>query len=164
MGQGPTQRYTHVAYALGFIITHEAMMDNLYEKIGVQRTSSLAFSMRQTKENVVANIYNRAFNTSYVGADGKPLFATDHPGSGGTFSNKLATDADLSEAEPRGHGGPDHERDQRSRHQDRLMGRSLIVPPSLVFEATRILKSSGQNDTANNASTRCARWGCSRKE
>jgi hypothetical protein len=32
-----------------------------------------------------------------------------------------------------------------------LMPKSLIVPTALVFEATRILKSAGQNDTANNA-------------
>jgi hypothetical protein len=151
MGQGPTQRYTHIAYALGFIITHEAMMDNLYEKIGVQRTSSLAFSMRQTKENVVANMYNRAFNSAYVGADGQPLLSTAHPGTGGTFSNKLAVDADMSEASLE-----DMAVQIMNATNDRglkiaLMGKSLVVPPSLVFEATRILKSSGQNDTANNA-------------
>ena len=27
MGQGPTSRYTHIAYSLGFIITHEALVD-----------------------------------------------------------------------------------------------------------------------------------------
>jgi hypothetical protein len=151
MGQGPTARYTHVAYALGFIITHEAMMDNLYEKIGVQRTSSLAFSMRQTKENVVANIYNRGFNTSYLGADGKPLFATDHPGTGGTYSNRLATDADLSEASLEDMAVQIMNATNDRGMKIALMGRSLIVPPSLAFEATRILKSSGQNDSANNA-------------
>jgi len=152
MGQGPTQRYTHVNYALGFIITEEAQDDNLYEKIGTQRTSSLAFSMRQTKENVVANLYNRAFSSSYVGADGQPLLSTAHPTSGGgTYSNTLATAADMSEASLE-----DMAVQIMNATNDRglkiaLMGRSLIVPPSLAFEATRILKSSGQNDTANNA-------------
>jgi hypothetical protein len=32
-----------------------------------------------------------------------------------------------------------------------LMPKSLIIPTALAFEATRILKSSGQYDTANNA-------------
>jgi len=151
MGQGPTARYTHVAYALGFVITHEALLDNLYEKIGTARTSSLAFSMRQTKENVVANVYNRAFNTAYVGADGKPLLATDHPSTSGTYSNKLAVDADLSEASLE-----DLAIQIMNATNDRglkiaLMGRSLIVPPALAFEATRILKSTLQSDTANNA-------------
>lgn len=151
MSQGPTSRYTHIAYALGFIITHEALVDNQYEKIGTSRTSSLAFSMRQTKENVVANVYNRAFNTSYVGADGKPLLATDHPATSGTYSNKLAVDADLSEASIE-----DLSVQIMNATNDRglkiaLMGRSLIVPPALVFEATRVLKSALQNDTANNA-------------
>lgn len=152
MGQGPTTRYTHVNYGLGFIITEEAVDDNLYEKIGTQRTSSLAFSMRQTKENVVANIYNRAFNSAYVGADGQPLLSTAHPASGGaTYSNTLATPADLSESSLEDLAiqimNATNDRGMRIA----LMGRSLIVPPSLAFEATRILKSTLQNDTANNA-------------
>lgn len=151
MSQGPTSRYTHIAYALGFIITHEALVDNQYEKIGTSRTSSLAFSMRQTKENVVANVYNRAFNTSYVGADGKPLLAVDHPSTAGAYSNKLSVDADLSEASIE-----DLSVQIMNATNDRglkiaLMGRSLIVPSALVFEATRVLKSALQNDTANNA-------------
>jgi len=32
-----------------------------------------------------------------------------------------------------------------------LMGKKLIVPSNLAFEAERILKSNLQNDTANNA-------------
>src|SRR3954470_5893950 len=69
-GQGVTTRYTHNNYGLGFIITEEAIDDNKYEKIGMQRTGNLAFSFAKTKENVVANVYNRAFSSSYAGADG----------------------------------------------------------------------------------------------
>jgi hypothetical protein len=58
----------------------------------------LAFSFRQTKENVAANVYNRAFNTSYTGGDGKALLVTDHPSLSGNQSNTLATAADMSEA------------------------------------------------------------------
>jgi hypothetical protein len=74
--QQTVTRYTHVAYALGFVVTREEIDDNLYEKKGVTRTQSLAFSFRQTKENVAANVYNRAFNTSYTGGDGKALLVT----------------------------------------------------------------------------------------
>jgi hypothetical protein len=149
--QGPTTRYTHIAYALGFIITREAIKDNQYEKIGMQRTGNLAFSMRQTKENVVANIYNRAFSASYLGADGKALLASDHPGLAGTWSNILTTAADMSEASLEDLATAIMQATNSRGMKIALMPKKLIVPPTLVFEATRILKSTGQNDTANNA-------------
>lgn len=149
--QGYTSRYTHVAYGLGFIVTREAIDDNQYEKRALGSTKDLAFSFRQTKENVAANVYNRAANSSYTGGDGKELLATDHPIQGGTFSNELAVAADLSEASLE-----DICIQIMNAVNDRglkisLMPRSLIVPTALVFDATRILKSQLQNDTANNA-------------
>jgi hypothetical protein len=150
MSQGVTTRYTHIAYALGFIITREAIDDNQYEKIGMQRTGSLAFSMRQTKENVVANMYNRAFNSSYTGGDGKELLATDHPSLAGNWSNELATPADLSEASLEDLSiqimGATNSRGLRIA----LKPQKLIVPKELFFEAQRILKSTNQPGTANN--------------
>ena len=92
-------RYNHIVYALGFVITREIMEDDQYDVVGQRKAQGLAFSMRQTKEIVAANVYNRAFNSSYVGGDGVQLLATTHPNfAGGTWSNKLTTDADLSEA------------------------------------------------------------------
>ena len=99
-------RYTHTTYALGFIITQEAYDDNLYGIIGERRAKGLAFSMRQTKEIIAANVYNRAFNTSYTGGDGATLIASaggggsaSHPNfAGGTWTNGPATASDLSEA------------------------------------------------------------------
>lgn len=151
MQQGVTTRYTHIAYGLGFIITHEALMDNQYEKVGMQRTGSLAFSMRQTKENVVANMYNRAFNSSYTFGDGVQLLSTAHPTLSGNQSNTLSVAADISEASLEDLviqiGQAVNARGMRIS----LQAKSLIVPINLQFEAARILKSVGQNDTANNA-------------
>lgn len=104
--QGFTSRYNHVVYALGFIITRETVEDDLYDVIGKKKATALAFSMRQTKEIIAANVYNRAFNTSYVGGDGASLIAsaggggsTSHPNiAGGSFTNGVAVAADLSEA------------------------------------------------------------------
>jgi len=151
MQQSYTTRYQHIAYSLGFIITHEALVDNLYEKIGMGRTSSLAFSARQTKENVAANVYNRAFSGSYVGGDGVALLSTAHPTTSGDQANKLSADADLSEASLE-----DLLILIMGAQNDRglligLIGQSLHVPRQLAFEAERILKSSLQNDTGNNA-------------
>ena len=149
--QGPTTRYTNVAYSLGYIVTKEELDDNLYMDVSKKRAGALAFSMRQTKETVGANIFNRGFNSSYVGGDGKELFATDHPTLDGTQSNELAVAADLSEASLE-----DMFIDIMNAKNTRglkisLMPRKLIVPPALAFEATRIVKSELQNDTANNA-------------
>jgi len=149
--QGLTSRYTHIAYALGFIITHEALKDNLYEKIGMQRTGSLAFSMRQTKENVVANLYNRAFNGSYNGADGTTMISTAHPTLVGNQSNRLAVDADLSEASLEDICIQIAQAQNARGMKIAIMPKSLHIPVNLMFEATRILKSINQNDTANNA-------------
>lgn len=149
--QGLTSRYTHIAYALGFIITHEALKDNLYEKIGMQRTGSLAFSMRQTKENVVANLYNRAFNSSYNGADGTTMISTAHPTLVGNQSNRLAVDADLSEASLEDICIQIAQAQNARGMKIAIMPKSLHIPVNLMFEATRILKSINQNDTANNA-------------
>lgn len=151
MTQGPTTRYTHVAYSLGFIITHEALVDNQYEKIGMQRTGSLGFSMRQTKENVVANLYNRAFNSAYVGADGKELLATDHPGQGGTtWSNELAVAADFSEASVEDLIGQIMAAQNSRGLKIAVMPQTLIVPTALWAEARRVIESTNQSGNANN--------------
>lgn len=148
--QGYTKRYTHVPYGMGFIITHEEMMDNLYLKRGAARAKALARSFRITKETVTANVYNRAFNSSFTGGDAKELCATDHPTLSGNQSNELAVSADLSEA-----ALEDILIQIRKAVDDRglkigLTARSLHIPPDLEFEATRILKSTLQSGTANN--------------
>lgn len=149
--QGFTTRYTHLTYSLGYMVTQEELEDNKYEKVSRTRASALAFSFHQTKENVVANLYNRAFNTSYVGGDGKALCVTDHPNiSGGTWSNALAVPADLSEASLE-----DLIIQMMGATDDRgmlisLMPRSLHVARQEWFNAQRILKSVSQPGTANN--------------
>src|SRR5882672_2623736 len=95
--QGTVTRYTHVAYALGYIVTYEELRDDLYEIVSKRRAKMLAFSMRQTKENVAANVFNRAFNTSYTFGDGQVLIGTAHPSQSGSQSNLLTIAADLSE-------------------------------------------------------------------
>ena len=149
--QGFTKRYTHVAYSLGYIVTKEENADNLYEKVSRRRAQCLAFSFRQTKENVGANVYNRAFDSNYLGGDSKELCATDHPTKSGNQSNELATAADMSEASLEDLAiqimGATNDRGLKIS----LMPRSLIVPRQLWFEANRIVKSTLQNDTANNA-------------
>ena len=149
--QGYVKRFTNVAYSLGYICTREELDDSLYEIVSKRRAKALAFSFRQTKENVGANVYNRAFNSSFTGGDGKELLATDHPTVGGTQSNELATATDLSEAALEDLViqimGAQNSRGMRIN----LMPKKLIVPRQEWFNANRILKSILQNDSAQNA-------------
>lgn len=149
--QGFVSRYNHVTYALGFIITKEMMEDDLYDVVGERRSKALAFSMRQTKEIVGANVYNRAFNSSYTGGDGKEMCATDHPNvAGGTWSNELATAADLSESalEQAIIDIGDFTNDRGLKIAVRPT--KLIVPTELQFEAERILMTPHRVGTADN--------------
>ena len=149
--QGSITRYTHVAYALGYIVTFEELRDDLYEVVSKRRAKQLALSMRQTKENVGANVYNRAFTAGYVGGDGQVMIANSHPTLSGNQSNVLATAADLSEASIEDLTIQIMQALNNRGLKINLMPQSLHIPPQLWYEANRILKSVLQNDTANNA-------------
>ncbi len=136
-------RYTHIRYALGFIITHEAMVDNLYDVVGKRGAQDLAFSMRQTKEVVAANVYNRAFDSNYVGGDNVEMISAVHPNfTGGTQDNLGSTalsETALEQAVI----------DMAEWTTDRgllinVKPTQLIVPSELQFEARRILNSDGR--------------------
>lgn len=149
--QGFLTRYQHVTYGLGFIITREMVEDDQYDVIGKQRAQGLAFSMRQTKEIVAANVYNRATNASYTGGDGKTLINSAHPNvAGGVYSNLLSGTPALSEA-----ALEDMCIQIANAKNDRglriaLIPETLIIPVDLVFEADRILNSPLRVGTANN--------------
>jgi hypothetical protein len=149
--QGFLDRYTHATYSLGFIITKELVEDDLYSKVGKRKAGALARSMRQTKEIVGANILNRAFNTSYLYGDGKALCVTDHPNvAGGTWSNRLTTDADLSEA------ALESAWIQISKYTDdrglriAVKPRKLIVPVDEALNAAKIMGAEYEVGTNNN--------------
>ena len=148
--QGVTSRGTNVAYALGYIVTREEKDDNLYEAVSMQRAASLAFSMATTRNIVGANVYNRAFNSSYTGGDGKELLATDHGSLVGNQSNELATAADLSEASIEDLTINILDAKNSKCLQIALQPKCLIIPTALTYEAQRILKSSLQAGSANN--------------
>ena len=149
--QGATTRFTNVAYALGYMIFHEEMKDNLYMESIERRTPDLRFSMEQTHETVCANVYNRAFNSAYVGGDGVELCATNHPTLTGNQSNELSASADLSETALEDLCIQISQATDARGRKIKLMPQSLHVHPNDFFEATRILESVLQNDTANNA-------------
>jgi hypothetical protein len=148
--QGPTSRFTHAAYAGGYMVSFEEMDDNLYPEVGKRRTQKLARAARATHETVVAAIYNRAFTSGYTGADGVVLCSSAHPTQNGTQSN-LLTAADMSEASIEDAITQVRNATDSVGLKENLRAMSLHFAPANWAEANRIVKSVLQNDTANNA-------------
>jgi hypothetical protein len=146
-----TARYNHETIALGFSLTEEAVEDNLYDTLSARYTKALARSMANTKQVKAANVLNNGFSGSYVGGDGKALFATDHPlVNGGTNSNTQAVAADLNET------SLENAVLQIAAWTDErglliaAKPRKLVIPPNLQFVATRLLDTEQRVGTADN--------------
>ena len=147
--QGFITRYTPQQYTLGFIITEIMMEDDLYAVVGEKKAKALAFSMRQTKEINGANVYNRAFNSSYVGGDGVELCSASHPNvSGGTWSNLASSDMSEAALEQACIDISRWENDKGLKIA--VMPRSLHISPDLAFDVHRILESVQRSGTADN--------------
>lgn len=151
--QGFSPKYIHTAYAKGFIFTREANDDNQYS-LALKGARSLLKSMRVTKEIRAHLLYNTAFSTSsaMTGGDGVAMCSTSHVNgpSGGTYSNRLAVDADFSEASLE-----DmlklimRAKDDRGL-PTRLMAKRLVGHTDQVFEFERVLNSNLRSGTAEN--------------
>jgi len=147
--QGYTSRITNITYALGGIVTREAIEDGQYSSVAERIARYIAFSIRQTCENVGANVLNRATTSGYTGGDGVVLATASHPEHNGNQSN-LLTAADLSEASLEDMLIKIMNATDSKGLKISLIGQKLIIPTALAFEATRILKSIQQSGTANN--------------
>lgn len=149
--QGYVSRYTHISYGLGFIVTFEEQLNNLYPKLAKSRSKALGFSKRQTKEIVSTNVYNRAHTAGYTGGDGSILCVTTHPSANGSQANCLPAAADISEACLEDIWLLIAAATDDAGLQIGLQAQSLHVHRNDWFEANRILKSTLQAELANNA-------------
>ena len=146
-----TARDQHETIALSFAITEEAIEDNLYDKISTRYTKALARSMAQTKQVKAATILDNAFTAgASAGGDGKALLATDHPTIAGTFSNELATSADLSETSLEQSVIDIAKMTDERGFKIAATGQKLIIHPAQQFIAERIMKSANRVGTADN--------------
>jgi len=145
-----TARYTHETVAMGFSITEEAIEDNLYDSLSARYTKALARAMAYTKQVKAASLLNTGF-TTYTGGDGVTLFNTAHPTvQGVTNSNRPSVDADLNETSLE-----QAVIDIAAFVDERglliaAQPRKLIVPPALMFVATRLLQTELRVGTSDN--------------
>lgn len=149
--QGSITRYTHVAYAGGYIVTFEELRDDLYEVVSKRRSAMLAFAGRQTEEIIGASTFNNGFDTAYPIGDGAALFSLAHPTAAGNQANIPTVSSDLSEASIEDMGIQIMNAKDYRGNRIALMPQSLHIPTSQWYEANRILFSVLQNDTATNA-------------
>jgi hypothetical protein len=146
-----TARYNHETIAMGFAITEEAMEDNLYDSLSSRYTKALARAMAYTKQVKAAAILNNGFSSAVTYGDGVSLFSTAHPlVSGGTNSNRPAVAADLNETSLEAAviqiAGWTDERGLLIAAKPK----KLVVPPALMFTATRLLETELRVSTADN--------------
>ena len=146
-----TARYNHETIALGFSITEEAVEDNLYDSLSSRYTKALARAMAYTKQVKAAYILNQGFSSAVTYGDGVSLFSTAHPlVSGGVNSNRPSTAADLNETSLEAAviqiAAWTDERGLLIAAQPK----KLIIPPALMFVATRLLETELRVGTTDN--------------
>ncbi|HEY6022304.1 MAG TPA: Mu-like prophage major head subunit gpT family protein [Candidatus Paceibacterota bacterium] len=146
------KRYTHTAFGLGFRVTEEMYSDDMYGIIK-KMPASLSRSAKQTTEVEAWNIFNNAFGTTNTGLDGVALCSTAHLNvkkTGGPYSNRLATDSDLSvtslQAAIELMEDTTDDRDMNIMLKPKL----LIVTPSNKWMARELLNSEKKPHTADN--------------
>ncbi len=136
-------RVEMVAYALGFVITREAVNDDQYFDLVPRYTRALKRSMKITKEVRAAAFVDQAFTTQTTG-DGVSILNNAHPlKTGDTFSNVLGANADLNETSLEAAiiqiADYTDERGLRISVQPKCM----VVPNGLQFTAERLMKTTG---------------------
>ena len=148
-----TARYNHETIALGFSLTEEAIEDNLYDSLSARYTKALARAMAYTKQVKAAAVLNNGFTNSaaYYGGDGVPLFSFSHPTvGGGVNSNTPSTQVDLNET------SLEAAVIQIAAWTDErglliaAKPKKMVVPPSLMFVAKRLLDTELRVSTADN--------------
>ena len=145
-----TARYSHETIALAFAITEEAIEDNLYDRLASRYTKALARSMANTKQVRAANVLNNAFNAGFAGGDGVELCSAVHPTIAGTFSNELATSADLNETSLEQSLIDIAAFTDERGLKVAARGVKMIIPSENQFNAERLMKSAGRTGTADN--------------
>jgi len=149
--EGYTTRINQYSYSINLPVSKEAQKFKQYRD-AIMGSESVSESLWNSVEILCADVYGNAFSTTtQLLPDGQPICSASHKlPRGGTFSTTLGAvsfsetgiEAALIQAAkmPGGSGIPVG-----------VKGAKLIIPEDYKFEAKRILKSEGQNWTANNA-------------
>ena len=150
--QGYDKTYVHLKYSLGFKVTLEMKEDGLYGTMN-KLPAALGRAMRRTSEVLAAQVFNRAFNSSYAdGGDGKVLASVSHPRpDGGTAqSNASSTGIALTELNLETARLAFRNQLDDKGQKIGMMPKTLLVPIDLEKTAHLIIDSTMRQGTADN--------------
>jgi phage major head subunit gpT-like protein len=150
MGQRYVTNYVHRYVSVGFIITRQAMKDNLYQSRFPLQAKALRNSMMQTKEVQGASVLNNGFSASFPIGDGQPLFSTAHPIDTGTVSNTFTVQADLNETSLQDAIVAVQRFKDAAGLRVMTKPTKLVLPTELQWTGARLLNSQFRTGTANN--------------
>lgn len=151
MNQRYSTYYVHKNVAIGFIITSNAIKDNLYKSKFPMQTAALKTSMLAFKETLGSNINNNGFDANFPIGDGVSLYNTAHPLQNGTGANTFVTQADLNETSLQDAiNGIMRFRDEAGILVN-VLAQKLSVPIGNQWVAKKLLGSVYEPGSANNA-------------
>ena len=151
MGQRYIFNYVHQYVSTGFIITRQAIKDNLYKSRFPLQAKALRNAFQQTAEVLGISVINNGFDaTNFPQGDGVALFSTAHPIDGGTVANTFTTQADLNETSLQDAINAIQQFKDQAGLIIQTKPTKLIVPTQLQWTADRLLESQFRIGTANN--------------
>jgi phage major head subunit gpT-like protein len=151
MIQGPIKSWVHTEHALAARISQVAIEDDehgIMKQAAKNLTTSAAATMHKAASRM---IMTGTATTYHTAGDGKALFASDHIRlDGGSWSNlgtaATPTEASITAAIQNFESITDH----RGKKYDQK-AKAIICGPSLEFTIKKLLNSTQEPGTANNA-------------
>lgn len=149
--QGYDRLLSHSTYAKGFKISKELWDDDQYNVMN-EKPRQLGVAARRTEETVASNIFNRAFNSSYLGGDDQELVSTVHPREDGGTSQSNASSTGITFGETNYETGKLAMRSQLDGRGQiiEVMPSVLLIPENLKKTADIVFKSNLRSGTADN--------------
>jgi hypothetical protein len=148
--QGYSTTFLAKKYGLLLATSQEAIDHERFDSIS-KNPAKMGRAIASTKEIAAAAHFNNGFGTT--GADGKVLFATDHPlltPGASSSSNTLGTPADLDRTSLKDLITVMRKTLDTAGNKVMVKPKFLVVPPELEFVAYELVKSIYAPDTSYN--------------
>lgn len=161
--QGPQKRWVHYTYGLGTRITEEMIEDTLYNDIPSTmeaQSKELGASFGELLELLVHDIINNGTNTTnHTAGDGLAVFSTAHTLlRGGTWSNRMSPDADLSVTSLQTCIDQFTTTKDDSGKFQIIKPKYIFVHPNNAWKAYELLESGYDPESPNNSINSIKKW------
>lgn len=141
--------YPTRTYGISFTITQEALDDNLYPDQFPMTATMFKDSMSAARNISAMDIINGGFEPSFANGDGQPLFSLNHPIAKGVQANTFPNRIDLNEASLEDAITAMKLWESWGGIKQNINPFRLYLPPSLQYQASRLLNGRERTGTAN---------------